>query len=204
MQTNPVHTPAIRTGSPGASDLRSPRRRSCATWLAVAAASLMAGLPASTTAAEAARDASLHSLDEQVQEIKSDVLAIAAELDNLEERLLYPSNTQVAVFVAVEGDDTLSIDSARISIDGELVSHHVYSWKELEALGKGGVQRIYTGNVRTGDHRIEVEVRGRRGSDKTFEIVGAGSFAKQKEPKRVGITLRPQGGDVPGIAIEDW
>jgi hypothetical protein len=164
----------------------------------------MAGLPASTTAAEAARDASLHSLDEQVQEIKSDVLAIAAELDNLEERLLYPSNTQVAVFVAVEGDDTLSIDSARISIDGELVSHHVYSWKELEALGKGGVQRIYTGNVRTGDHRIEVEVRGRRGSDKTFEIVEAGSFAKQKEPKRVGITLRPQGGDVPGIAIEDW
>ena len=204
MQPNPKHTPAIQTGSPDAPAARSPRRRNGAAWLAVAAASLMAGLPAGIAAAESARDASLHSLDELVQEIKSDVLAIAAELDNLEERLIYPSNTQVAVFVAVEGDDTVSIDSARVSIDGELVSHHVYSWKELEALGKGGVQRIYTGNVRTGNHRIEVEIRGRRGCNKTVEIVEAGSFAKQKEPKRVGITLRPQLGTAPGIAIEDW
>ena len=35
----------------------------------------------------------MKGLDEQVQEIKSDVLSIAAELDGLEERLLYPSNT---------------------------------------------------------------------------------------------------------------
>ena len=80
-------------------------------------------------------------------EIKSDVLGIAAELGNLEERLLYPSHTQVAVFVALERDDGFRLDAVQIELNGEQASHHIYSFKELEAMQKGGVQRIYTGNV---------------------------------------------------------
>lgn len=148
--------------------------------------------------------AGIQSLDEQVQAIKSDVLAIAAELDNLEERLLYPSETQVAIFVAVDGEDEIALDSARVSIDGELVTHHVYSFKEVEALGKGGVQRIYTGNVRTGSHRIEIELRGQRGGGKDFEVVEGATFDKQKTPKRVGITVLPRLAESPRVSIEDW
>lgn len=202
MSFEPVNPTAIRPGSPAVRPA-PPRRRAAGRLLAVIGASIcLAGSSASAT--DAAPASAQRSLDEQVQEIKSDVLAIAAELDVLEEKLLYPTHTQVAVFVSIEGDDEVALDSARISIDGELVSHHVYTYKELEALGHGGVQRIYTGNVRTGDHRIEVELRGRRGGDAPFEIVEAGRFAKQKEPARVGITLRPKGGDAPGISIEDW
>ena len=139
------------------------------------------------------------SLDEQVQEIKSDVLAIAAELGNLEERLLYPSNTQVAVFVAIEEGDEVALDSARLSVDGELVAHHIYTFKELEALKKGGVQRIYTGNVPTGSHQIEVTIAG-----KDFEVLERFGFDKEVDPKLIGITL---GDGIAGnttIAIEDW
>src|SRR6266540_2485977 len=89
--------------------------------------------------------------DEQVQEIKGDVLSIAAELNQLEEKLLYPSNTQVAVFVSLVGGETFRLDSVEIQLDGKPVAHHLYSFKELEALQKGGVQRIYTGNVRSGE-----------------------------------------------------
>jgi hypothetical protein len=45
-------------------------------------------------AEEPASAAEMRSLDEQVQEIKTDVLGIAAELTRLEEKLLYPSGTQ--------------------------------------------------------------------------------------------------------------
>ena len=79
----------------------------------------------------------IKGLDEQVQEIKSDVLAIAAELNHLEERLLYPSNTQVSGFVSLKADDTVVLDALELRMNGEAVAYHLYSYKELEALKKG-------------------------------------------------------------------
>src|SRR5215470_7475149 len=87
----------------------------------------------------------MRDLDEQVQQTKSDVLSIAAELNQLEEKLLYPSGTQVAIFVALAKGDQMRLDAVRLQIDGQLVAHYIYSAKELEALRKGGVQRIYVG-----------------------------------------------------------
>ena len=146
----------------------------------------------------------MQSLDEQVQEIKSDVLAIAAELSNLEERLLYPSNTQIAVFVSIEEGHEVALDSAHISIDGELVAQHIYSFKELEALQKGGVQRIYTGNIRTGEHRIEVSIAGKRHSAKNFDAVETFVFSKTVDPKVVGIRLASKTSGDATIAIKGW
>ena len=60
---------------------------------------LSVGLTSTLTAQDISGQ-DMKSLDGQVQEIKSDVLNIASELGNLEERLLYPSNTQLAIFVA--------------------------------------------------------------------------------------------------------
>jgi hypothetical protein len=154
-----------------------------------------------------ARDASrdqMKGLDEQVQEIKSDVLSIAAELDGLEERLLYPSNTQVAVFVELDEGDEFRLDSVQIQLNGNLVAHHIYSFKELEALQKGGVQRIFTGNVPTGEHELEVVVAGKLGSGKDFSNVETFRFSKDVEPKLVGITLSQPGLTGPGIALGNW
>lgn len=155
-------------------------------------------------AAESAprKSASMQSLDEQVQEVKSDVLAIAAELSNLEEQLLYPSNTQIAVFVSIEEGHEVALDSAQILIDGELVAQHIYSFKELEALQKGGVQRIYTGNIRTGEHQIEVSVAGKKGGGKDFDAVETFVFSKAVDPKLVGIRLAGQSSGDATIAIE--
>ncbi len=144
------------------------------------------------------------SLDEQVQEIKSDVLAIAAELSNLEEKLIYPSNTQVAIFVELDADRPVPIDSARLSIDGELVAHHIYTFKELEALSKGGVQRIFTGNLPTGKHRLDVSFTGGRGEANGFELAETFAFDKEVDPKLVGITLGAGVVGNPTLAIENW
>ena len=131
----------------------------------------------------------IQSLDEQVQEVKADVLSIAAALGQLEEKLLYPSNTQVAVFVSITEGEELRLDWAKIQLDGELVAHHIYSFKELEALQKGGVQRIYTGNVPTGEHRLEVSVSGKMPGGSDFAGNESFSFSKDVEPKLVEVTL---------------
>src|SRR5215831_1071258 len=97
----------------------------------------------------------MRDLDEQIQEIKSDALRMSAELSQLEEKLLYPSGTQVAIFVELAKGDTMRLDAVRLQIDGQLVAHYIYSAKELQALRKGGVQRIYVGNLATGDHKLD-------------------------------------------------
>jgi hypothetical protein len=142
----------------------------------------------------------MRGLDEQIQEIKSDVLRITAELSRLEEKLLYPSGTQVAVFVSLAKGDTMRLDAVRLKIDGQLAAHYIYSFKELEALRKGGVQRIYVGNVATGDHHLEVVVDGKLESGSDFSRTEQFTFRKDVKPKLVGLTLN---GKAP-ITLGEW
>ena len=134
----------------------------------------------------------IKGLDEQVQEIKSDVLGIAAELNQLEEKLLYPSNTQVAVFVSLASGETFRLDSVEIQLDSTPVAHHLYTFKELEALRKGGVQRIYTGNVRSGEHDLQVSVIGKTGGGADFQKSERFTVNKDVGPRVVEISLAAQ------------
>lgn len=144
----------------------------------------------------------LRGLDEQVQEIKSDVLAIAAELSQLEEKLLYPSGTQVAIFVALAQDDQMRLDAVRLQIDGQLVAHYIYSFKELDALRKGGVQRIYVGNVTRGEHQLDVVVDGVLEGGGEFSRAEHLTFHKEVKPKLVELTVASSG-DTP-ITLGEW
>ena len=146
----------------------------------------------------------MRSLDGQVQEIKSDVLDIASELGNLEERLLYPSNTQVALFVAMAENQSFRLDAVQIEINGEMATHHIYSFQELEALRKGGVQKVYTGNITTGNHELRVTMLGKLENGKDFNQSQSFSFDKQVEPKSLGIVLAGPGSGQSGIQIGDW
>ena len=160
------------------------------------------GSPASR--AEGDDRAQMKGLDEQVQEIKSDVLGIAAELGQLEEKLLYPSGTQMAVFVALAPGDATRVDAVRIQIDGQLVAHYIYSFKELDALRKGGVQRLYVGNVATGDHKIDVQVDGKATGGADFNHAEQFTFNKGIGPKMVGLTLAGPGSGRPQVELGNW
>ena len=185
----------------------SPQRRAIALetrrrWvLCCALLVLLAGSSGSAAFADSNSKEQMQSLDTQVQEIKSDVLSIAAELSRLEEKLLYPSDTQVSVFVSLAEGESLNLDWVRIGIDGEPVAHHIYAFKEIEALQKGGVQRIYTGNVPTGEHQLEISVVGRLPGGGQLDRTRSFSFRKEVEPKLVGITLSGQG---TGIQLGEW
>src|SRR5712671_1636325 len=170
-------------------------------WMLVA---MFVVAPAATFAQNAQKDNTSQGLDEQVQDIKSDVLSIGAELNQLEEKLLYPSGTQVAIFVSVAKGDLMRLDAVRLQIDGQLVAHYIYSAKELQALRKGGVQRIYVGNVATGDHKLDVLVDGKLEGGADFSRTGEFTFRKEVKPKLVGLTLAgPRSGNTP-ITLGDW
>jgi len=146
----------------------------------------------------------MKGLDEQVQEVKSDVLSIAAELSQLEEKLLYPSNTHVAVFVALAQGEIFRLDAVQVQIDGQLATHYIYSFKELEALQKGSVQRIYTGNVATGEHEIEVSLSGKLESGQDYSRTERFPFSKGIGPKLIGVTLAGPDSGKPAIDVGEW
>lgn len=158
---------------------------------------LILALSVSALAEEISRE-QIKGLDEQVQEIKSDVLSIATELNQLEEKLLHPSNTQVAVFVSMDSGETFRLDSAEVQLDGQAVAHHIYTFKELEALQKGGVQRIYTGNIRSGEHDLQICVIGKSFGGADFRKTERFKINKGVGPKIVEVSLAAQ-----NIALKD-
>jgi hypothetical protein len=140
----------------------------------------------------------LKGLDEQVQEIKGDVIAIAAELNLLEEKLLYPSQTQVSVFVSLAHGETFRLDSVDLRLREKEVAHHLYSYKELEALRKGGVQRLFTGNLPSGSHQLQVSFNGKSEGGDEFRRTDTYRVEKGVGPKVVKVTLARQ-----SITFED-
>lgn len=165
-------------------------------WAAVALLLAVACVPA--WAQDGYRE-QMKGLDEQVQEVKSDVLAISAELSQLEEKLLYPSNTHFALFVQLAKGDTLRLDSIDVQLDGQPAAHYIYSFKELEALQKGGVQRLHTGNVASGQHQLQVTVSGKLPNGQDYSRSETVAFAKDIKPKLLGLTVSSD-----SISATDW
>ncbi len=145
-------------------------------------------LQATLADAETAGAANRTSLDKQTQDLKSAVLDLNRELFLLEEELLFPSNTQVAVFVSMDVGEYFALDSVQLTIDGKDVDSYLYTEREVQALLRGGVHRLYLGNLKVGEHELVAIFTGRgpngrnyrRGADMRFEKTIGAKFLELK------------------------
>ena len=160
-------------------------------------------IPVSLQAAEVTGE-QVKGLDEQVQDIKKDVLELTSELSRLEEKLLFPSNTQVSLFVSLNGDKGFVLDSMQIKVDNKVVAQHLYTYKEIEALRAGGVQRIYTGNIKTGDHPLVASFIGRTKSGNEYQRSENFTVTKAVGPKFVEIQITGDSASDQTISFKDW
>ena len=168
-------------------------------------AALMWGVQsiASAQAVEAAAPAP--ALQEQVQDLKQQVIGLNRDLFILEEELLFPANTQVAVFVSMNVGDFFQLDALTLKLDDKVVSNYLYTDKQIDALHRGGVQRLYMGNMKTGEHELVAVFTGRgprgreykRGATLLFDKT---SQAKNVELKIVDSTSTQQ----PEFSVKEW
>jgi len=163
----------------------------------------ISALPISLIAAEVTKE-QIKGLDEQVQDIKKDVLNLTSELSRLEEKLLFPSNTQVSLFVSLNGDKDFVLDSMQIKMDNKVVAQHLYTYKEIEALRAGGVQRIYTGNIKTGDHALVASFIGRTKSGNEYQRSDNFKVTKAVGPKFVEIQITGSSASDQTLTFKDW
>ena len=146
----------------------------------------------------------IKGLDEQVQDIKKDVIDLTAELNVLEEKLLFPSNTQVSIFVSTAEGDEFRLDAVQIKLNNKVVAHHLYTFRELEALHRGGVQRIYTGNVKTGDHNMVVSFVGKAPAGGEYRRSANYTLTKDVGPRFVQVIISGPDGGAQDIRFKDW
>jgi hypothetical protein len=174
--------------------------RLIAKWLMV---SLVCLVSVNTYAEDVSRD-QIKGLDEQVQDIKKDVIDLTSELSRLEEKLLFPSNTQVSVFISVNAEDNFRLDTVQVKLDNIIVAHHLYNFRELEALQKGGVQKIYVGNIKTGDHELVVSFAGKAPAGGDLQRSASYKLNKDVGPKFVEVKIAGSASDAQEIQFKDW
>jgi hypothetical protein len=195
----PAATPAPAAGASAAAPAAAPPAAAPSAEPPAAAADA-----AAATAADAP-PADFKTLDQEVQGLKKDVIDLNKDLFVLEEELLFPANTQVALYVSMDVGAFFALDSVTIKIDNKEVKNYLYTAREADALLKGGVQQIYLGNLKVGKHELvafftgkgPVERDYKRGATITFD---KGVGAKYLELKITDRVAKHQ----PEFAIKDW
>jgi hypothetical protein len=145
---------------------------------------------ASAGAADAAASAPTGSLDDRVQATKADVIRLNRDLLVLEEELLFPANTQVALFVSMDVGLLFDLDSVQIKLDDKVVSTYLYTPLEVQALHRGGVQRVYLGDLRAGSHEIVAFFTGKGPHDRDYKRATTIKFDKTTEPKYIELQIK--------------
>ncbi len=97
----------------------------------------------------------------EVENLKVSVLNLNRDLLILEEELLYPASNQVAIYLSMDLGQFFNLDAVKLEIDNKLVASELYTDKQINALFRGGVQRLYIGNLKTGEHEISAFFTGR-------------------------------------------
>ena len=155
---------------------------------APAAAASAAAAPEATASAPAAAPAA--SLDNRIQDVKADVIRLNRDLLVLEEELLFPASTQVALFVSMDVGRLFELESVQIKLNDKVVANHLYTPLEVQALHRGGVQRVYLGNLRTGTHAIDAFFTGRGPHERDYKRATTLKFDKTGDAKYIELRIK--------------
>ncbi|MEW5880653.1 MAG: AraC family transcriptional regulator [Pseudomonadota bacterium] len=168
----------------------------CCLVLAVALCAAAAPVAAQTTTA---------NLDDRIQDVKGDVIRLNRDLLVLEEELLFPANTQVAIFVSMDVGRLFSLDSVKVKLDDKDVANYLYTPAEVQALHRGGVQRIYVGNLKAGSHELVAFFTGKGPHDRDYKRGATIRFDKSTEPKYIELQIKDSTGKLqPEFEVKVW
>jgi hypothetical protein len=183
-----IATLSLAAGST-ASAAEPAKPAAAATAKPAAAPSLLATAPAATPPAAAASAAG-GPLDTRIQDVKGDVIKLNRDLLVLEEELLFPANTQVALFVSMDVGILFELDSVQIKLDDKVVANYLYTPLEVQALHRGGVQRVFVGNLKSGEHELVAFFTGKGPHDRDYKRGATVKFEKGTEAKYIELKIQ--------------
>ena len=164
---------------------------------AMVSAALTPGGPASAPVAG--------TLDGRIQDAKADVIKLNRDLLVLEEELLFPANTQVALFVSMDVGKMFQLDSVQVKLDDKVGANYLYTALEVDALHRGGVQRVYLGNLKNGQHELVAFFTGKGPHERDYRRGANVKFEKTGEAKYIELRIQDSAGKLqPEFDVKLW
>ena len=144
-------------------------------------------------------------LSQEVEDLKQAALELNRDLLILEEELLFPSNTQLVVFLSLDVGEYFRLDAVKLTIDDKLVASHLYTNRENDALGRGGIQRLYIGNLKTGDHEITAIFNGEGPDQREYKRGATITINKDEDPKMLELRIMDSTANMqPDFDFKEW
>jgi hypothetical protein len=153
----------------------------------------------------AAARTEVRTLDEDVQDLKKQVLDLNRDLFLLEEELLFPANTQVAIFISMDVGEFFGLDSVELKLDNKDITNYLYTSREVDALIQGGVQRLYVGNMKAGEHELVAVFTGEGPHTRDYRRGASHTFDKGIGPKYIELTISDrENNQQPEFVVREW
>jgi hypothetical protein len=169
------------------------------------AGGLLAGVPVPANETDAAPAGELKSVDQDVQALKKQLVDLNRDLFRLEEELLYPASTQVAVFLSVDVGTFFALDSVTLTLDEKEVTNYLYTEREVQALHRGGVQKLYLGNLKAGEHEIVATFTGKGPHERDYRRGTTLKFEKAIGAKYVELRISDREAALqPQFVVRQW
>jgi hypothetical protein len=178
--------------------------------LAVASLVLLAAgalVARGANSAEVAADPAveLRAVDQDVQDLKKQLVDLNRDLFKLEEEILYPASTQVAVFLSVNVGTFFALDSVTVKVDDKEVANYLYTEREVQALHRGGVQKLYLGNLKSGQHELVAFFTGKGPHDRDYRRGTSVTFEKTVGAKYVELRISDREASLqPEFVVRQW
>jgi len=151
------------------------------------------------------QDNNRSALEAELESLKEATLQLNRDLLILEEDLLYPASSQLAVYLSVDLGEFFHLDSVRLHVDGELAASQLYTDQQREALHRGGVQRLYLGNLSSGEHNISAFFTGQGPRGEAYKRAVERQLDKGQEPVVLELRIVDSGTKLePRFRIKEW
>jgi hypothetical protein len=147
----------------------------------------------------------IDTVDVRLQKLKDDIIDLNTRIFRLQEELLYPEDSSIVVFLSVEGGNYFVLDSVKLMVDDAMVTSYLYTEREVVALKKGGVQRLYMGNVKAGDHQLAAVFTGKGPQGQDYKRAETISLNKEKGAAFIKLVVRDDAAKKqPEFVYEMW
>ncbi len=144
-------------------------------------------------------------LSDEIENLKKAALELNRDLLILEEELLFPANTQVTVFLSMDVGEFFRLDAVKLHIDDKLVSSHLYTPRQNDALSRGGIQRLYIGNLKNGEHELTAFFTGIGPDDREYKRGATVTIEKDDNPKMLELRIMDSTANMqPEFDFKEW
>jgi len=129
------------------------------------------------------------NLSKRTDNIQAQAIELNRDLFLLEEDLLHPASTRLALYVSMDFGRFFALEAVKLKLDGEPITSFLYTIKDVEALKRGAIHPLYLGNIASGPHELVAFFTGLGPHGRAYKRAVTMKFDKKSGEKALEIQI---------------